>query len=652
MINAIAGNSVSAGKLRSRVWVRGLVVVWMVVVLQGVVYGQSFVHPGCLSTAEDLERMAEKVAAGAQPWVGSWDRLVANSFAQLSYAPNPQATICRGGACSGMGYAQNYIIMCRDAAAAYQCALRYRIGGDARYADKAVEIMDVWADTLTLITGDSNALLAIGAQGYQWACAAELLRDYAPWVDAGGFGDFQEWLLVKFYPECRRFLQQHNGTCDTHYWANWDLFAMNAMITIGVVCDRRDIYEEAIAYFHSGVGNGSADRLVSHMHPGYLGQFQESGRDQGHATLGPALLGVFCEVAWNQGDDLYGHAENQFLASTEYIARYNVQPLTNTVPFVTYINCDYVVHTDVSPVGRGIARPGWDLIYNHYVNRLGLSAPCTTRMAAQVRPEGGGGHYGPNSGGYDQLGFTTLTHSLDPIPLDAVPAPSSLRADVRGNTVVLSWWGSAHATGYNVKRADAIDGPYTLVAAGLPPDSLTYTDIGLARDTTYAYAVSAMVGGSETADSPPVAVMANRRLDGDIIGSSGSWNNAGATKETVFDDSLENFFDAPTGNGQWTGLDLGVPTVITQVRYCPRRAFPGRMVGGRFQGANVPDFSSGVATLFTIADIPPEGTLTTQDISNPNAFRYVRYLSPNNGFGNVAEVAFYGDETVSVGMME
>jgi hypothetical protein len=32
-------------------------------------------------------------------------------------------------------------------------------------------------------------------------------------------------------------------------------------------------------------------------------------------------------------------------------------------------------------------------------------------IAATVRPEGGGGNYGPNSGGYDQLGFGTLAYS-------------------------------------------------------------------------------------------------------------------------------------------------------------------------------------------------------------------------------------------------
>jgi hypothetical protein len=34
------------------------------------------------------------------------------------------------------------------------------------------------------------------------------------------------------------------------------------------------------------------------------------------------------------------------------------------------------------------------------------------RFAEKVRPEGGGGDYGPNSGGYDQTGYGTLMYTL------------------------------------------------------------------------------------------------------------------------------------------------------------------------------------------------------------------------------------------------
>src|SRR3954470_21565887 len=91
----------------------------------------------------------------------------------------------------------------------------------------------------------------------------------------------------------------------------------------------------------------------------------------------------------------------------------------------------------------------------------------------------------------------------------------------------------------------------------------------------------------------PSLARADFKLSGTIIGTSGSWNNGGNTKEKAMDGSLTTFFDAPTGNGDWVGLDLGtsVSKVVSQVRYCPRSGSAGRMTGGKFQGANAADFS-------------------------------------------------------------
>jgi len=64
------------------------------------------------------------------------------------------------------------------------------------------------------------------------------------------------------------------------------------------------------------------------------------------------------------------------------------------------------------------------------------------------------------------------------------------------------------------------------------------------------------------------------------------------------------------------------------------------MVGGVFQGSSTPDFSSNVVTLHTVSSLPPVA-YTTAAVTNTNTFRYVRYLSPASGFGNVAEIQFY-----------
>ena len=81
--------------------------------------------------------------------------------------------------------------------------------------------------------------------------------------------------------------------------------------------------------------------------------------------------------------------------------------------------------------------------------------------------------------------------------------------------------------------------------------------------------------------------------------------------------------------------------VITQINYCPRSGFESRMVGGIFQGANQAGFSDAV-TLATVTTQPATGVFTSASVANAAAFRYVRYLSPNGGWGNVAELEFYG----------
>jgi hypothetical protein len=70
------------------------------------------------------------------------------------------------------------------------------------------------------------------------------------------------------------------------------------------------------------------------------------------------------------------------------------------------------------PALAGFARlkaelqPQIQALTRHYVVRKGLKAPHVEAFATKVRPEGGGGDGGPNSGGFDQFGYGTLTFTL------------------------------------------------------------------------------------------------------------------------------------------------------------------------------------------------------------------------------------------------
>ncbi|MEV6592099.1 alginate lyase family protein [Streptomyces acidicola] len=364
----------------------------------------TFTHPGMLHAYGELNRAKVRVAAGNDPWLSGWNRLTANSHSASTWTPRPQATIIRGGT------GENYGILYNDIHAAYQNALRWKIAGTTANGDAAVRILNAWSSTLTTVTGNADRFLAAGIYGYQFANAAELMRDHS------GFdlNRFKTMMLNVFYPLNNQFLNNHNDACITNYWANWDLCTMNSILAIGILCDDGAKYDQAVNYFKNGAGNGAIRNAVPFVYEDQgLAQWQESGRDQGHTVMGMGMMGAFCEMAWSQGEDLYGYDNNRFMKAAQYVAKYN---LGEDVPFTTYRwgsgqNCAQQTHTVISSASRGQLRPVWDTLHYHYARRRGLSVPYITRMAESVRPEGGGGDYGPNSGGFDQLGFGTLMYA-------------------------------------------------------------------------------------------------------------------------------------------------------------------------------------------------------------------------------------------------
>jgi hypothetical protein len=362
---------------------------------------QTFTHPGALHTQEAFDRMAENVAAGDEPWLAGWNRLTANTHSAAGWVANPQATVERPG---------NYPTLYNDIHAAYQNAIRWKVTGDTAHGDTARDICNAWSETLTTLTGSADRFLASGIYGYQFANAAEIIRDY----EGFDLARFQDMMLNVFYPLTDDFLVNHNGACITNYWANWDLCNMANLMATGILCDDQGLFDRAVDYFYNGEGNGSIANAIPFVYDDVgLAQWQESGRDQAHSIMGIGLMGTLCEMAYNQGVDLYAAEDYKFRKACEYVARYNLGH--DDVPYTTYswgsgVNCDYMEQTVISEGGRGQARPVWERVYHHYWGRLGQDTPNMSEIARANTPEGGGGDYGSTSGGFDELGFGTLAY--------------------------------------------------------------------------------------------------------------------------------------------------------------------------------------------------------------------------------------------------
>ena len=185
---------------------------------------------------------------------------------------------------------------------------------------------------------------------------------------------------------------------------------------------------------------------------------------------------------------------------------------------------------------------------------------------------------------------SSCTATFDNVTAPGWPLPPLVptATAVSNDQVNVTWNPQTGATSYDVERSTTSGGPYTTIATGITSTSYTDTSVNLSSGAQYYYVVSAIVGGSQTAAGPQAAV-GFPELTGNIIGTAGSYNNSGNTIANVFDGNLNTFFDGPTANGCWVGLDfgVGVSSVITQVNYCPRSGFESRMEGGVFQGEPV-----------------------------------------------------------------
>jgi hypothetical protein len=422
-----------------------------------------FIHPGLLHSAADLARIKANVHNHIEPWASAWKAFTTNNrWIAPDYTPHPLAIVGRGVGATGQSQISN------DCTAAYYNALAWAVTGNDAYAKKSVQIMDAWASTCTQING-KDAVLCAGIYGYKLMNAAEIIRATYPGWSAPEIAQFKHLARDVFYPVIQNFATFANG--------NWDAASQAAMISIAIFLDDRPMFDRAVRYYLVGSGDGSIEHYILND----TGQLQETGRDQAHSQLGIGLLSCVAETAWHQGVDLYSADDNRLLKGFEYTAKYN---LGQDIPFVpTYDRTGKYNHARPSVRGKPDMAI-YEMVYNHYVNRMNVAAPYTAQAAALQRPE---------SLAVDQVGAGTLLFSLPPYhahsPVAPPATPGTLMATNADTGILLRWPASIGATNYTLQRASSPNGTFAVIAPALT--TLAYTDTPPSKNQLFYYTLSA-----------------------------------------------------------------------------------------------------------------------------------------------------------------
>lgn len=334
---------------------------------------REFAHPGAIYSQSDLDRMRAMVEAKQEPYYSAFLKLKNSSYSKFVNR-NRGTSIAEGKFNQTVG---------EDGRRAHDMALLWHITGDKTYADNVVKILNFssyYTNTSSRGTGPlDNGKIFLLLQ------AAELMRDYPGWAKDDQ-DRFKSMLVHPGYSSTEA-PTSHYSLDDalndvTFYWniynfdasrfGNQGLFAARALMAMGIYLDNEKMYDRAYRYlmglphraddlaYVSGPpitsskpyalnadDPESGDRTTSFM-LGYElrgrentvedygydeqlqyyiyanGQTQEACRDQDHALVGSSLFIDIAEMAWNQGDDMYGALDNRILKGMEWTYRYNL----------------------------------------------------------------------------------------------------------------------------------------------------------------------------------------------------------------------------------------------------------------------------------------------------------------------------------------
>ncbi len=359
---------------------RRVLIIFFTLIYISIEAQKTFVHPGVLFNKESLNHVFDVAQNKIQPEYGSFELLKNNPLSSAYYKmQGPFKVIARDG---DFRYTKGK--MEADFNAAYLNSLMWVATKDVEHAKESLEILEAYSDVLEIIPNTNDAPLLAGLEGIKIVTAAEILRYTYPAITQVQLDKISKMIKNIFLPVCDKFYATNAYTN-----GNWGGIVSKMYIASAIFLNNRIMYDKAIDFYYNANDNGNIKNYVDDS----TGQIQESGRDQTHTQLGIGALATVCELAYIQGDDLYGAYNNRLLRGFEYVARFNLGD--DNMPFKIWkdISGKYCKWTKISDISRGRLYPIYEMVYNHYVRRKGLVMPYTFKVVEKTRPEDyDGGH--------------------------------------------------------------------------------------------------------------------------------------------------------------------------------------------------------------------------------------------------------------------
>jgi len=355
-----------------------------------------FVHPGSVMSVDatkKLQNLRNLPSSQVAP-VSTW---IATLLAVPTNVPSSASAVC---------LRSHHQVMMDAGESVYKCAIAYLYSGNPVFADSSIRIMNDWA-TINKSYYEAHPTYP-GGNGpleYGWMCAsfakaAEMLKySYGAWTK--DFENrFNAWVDAVALPLLKK---NPNGG------GNWCHTIDEARLQLAIFREDKAEFDKVIGMLK--------DRITQDIDKD--GLIVETFRDMWHAQSGIGALVQACEIAWNQGVDLYATNNNALYKCVELHAQILAEPNTNPPIIQKYIDysvanktMSYDKYRWIHPLSfgtwprqvkqRGYWPAGYEIALVHYQGRKNMQMPYTTKLTDQRRPE----HYAFHEG------YGTYTHYL------------------------------------------------------------------------------------------------------------------------------------------------------------------------------------------------------------------------------------------------
>jgi hypothetical protein len=338
-----------------------------------------FKHPGIFMTQTRLDTFkAAANSPNASAMKTGYAVILADARSAYTYSHLALSTVQVVGGASGWQEAR----FKNDAMAAYLNTLRWVKTGDVRHRDKAVQILDDWANTFrsfNVASGTNSAQTQLEAAWMMpvWISAAEILRHHG-----GGLAQWSPAEVARFdgfvdrlYNEASQARTRVN---------NWAVSAALAMMAAGVYQDDPGRYAQGLTRLIEMIplsvdANGEVNEL--------------SSRDCWHPQYNLIGLAQGAEMATIQGDTSVWLHKPRSSDATPRLAL-GLQYMARSLLYGSGVRDCRGSHLEAGYI---------DIAVNGYMNR-GLPIPNFQALAKAHRPD---------VGSYEFLGWTTATHGRD-----------------------------------------------------------------------------------------------------------------------------------------------------------------------------------------------------------------------------------------------